>query len=196
MAYRGDRTRLAVPGWLPVVSLLLCVVGLGVASYLTYEHFDTHATFGFCPESSGINCQKVTTSPESRFLGMPVAVLGLAFFVAAPVLLVPAAWRSPSRWIRGARMLAVSGGMAFVVWLLYAEFFRIHAICLYCTAVHVLTLLLFATVVIGTAVTAPYDADEHDFEDELDEDEDEDELGAAAPPAGQPSRLSRSSHRL
>ena len=47
--------------------------------------------------------------------------------------------------------------MVFVLWLVYAELIRIHSICLYCTAVHVLTFLLFALVLVGTVLTAPYE---------------------------------------
>lgn len=104
-----------------------------------------------------MDCAAVTTSKESHFLGIPVALLGLLFFVGIPVLLVPAAWRSRSRWIRVGRIAALSLGLVFVFWLLYAEFFRIHKICLYCSAVHVLTFLLFVVVLLGTALTAPYD---------------------------------------
>ena len=34
--------------WQPVVTLALCVVGLGVATYLTIAHFDTKVTLS-CP---------------------------------------------------------------------------------------------------------------------------------------------------
>jgi uncharacterized membrane protein len=44
--------------------------------------------------------------------------------------------------------------VATALWLIYAELFRIDAICLWCTAVHVLTLLLFISTVFGTVATA------------------------------------------
>jgi uncharacterized membrane protein len=40
-----------------------------------------------------------------------------------------------------------------VLWLVYAELFLINAICLYCTAVHIMTVLLFLQTAIGTALT-------------------------------------------
>ena len=45
--------------------------------------------------------------------------------------------------MRYARLAAAVGGVAMVLWLVYAELFIIDAICLYCTVVHGLTLLLF-----------------------------------------------------
>jgi uncharacterized membrane protein len=37
-----------------------------------------------------------------------------------------------------------------VLWLLYVELFRLNAICLYCSAVHAITVALFVTVMLGT----------------------------------------------
>jgi uncharacterized membrane protein len=155
--------RVDVPWWLPVTCLVLAVIGIGVATYLTIAHFDEHVQLA-CSDKGTINCARVTTSPESHFLGIPVALLGLLYFVGIPVLLLPAAWRSASPVIRMGRLGSASVGMVFVLWLIYAELIRIHNICLYCTAVHVITFLLFALVLVGTVLTAPYD----DLEDEDD----------------------------
>jgi uncharacterized membrane protein len=159
------------PGWLVATSLLIAVIGIGVATYLTVAHFDEGLQLS-CPDTGKIDCRKVTTSEQSYFLGMPVAVLGLAYFIAITAFLVPAAWRSQSRLVRLSRLLASGGGMLFVVWLIYAEMIKIHAICLYCTAVHVLTFLLFVVVLIGTAITAPYGGAD-DLDDDVEDDEDD-----------------------
>jgi uncharacterized membrane protein len=38
-------------------------------------------------------------------------------------------------------------GILFVLYLVWAELFRINAICLYCTGVHVITFILFGLIV-------------------------------------------------
>ena len=48
--------------------------------------------------------------------------------------------------------LAVTG--IGLCWLVYAELFQIDAICLWCTSVHFIDLVLFSLIVIGTAVTS------------------------------------------
>jgi uncharacterized membrane protein len=48
--------------------------------------------------------------------------------------------------IRPLRLAATVVGMISVLYLLWAELFKIDAICLFCTGVHVLTFLLFALV--------------------------------------------------
>lgn len=142
----GERT----PRWPAPLATVLCVLGLAVASYLTYEHY-TASTSLSCPMSGGaINCLKVTTSSYSMIHGVPVALLGLVFFVVMIVVQSPPAWRSPSPAVRYARLAWSVVGVLTALWLIYAELFRIDAICLWCSAVHVLTLLVFFTTVFGT----------------------------------------------
>jgi uncharacterized membrane protein len=84
-----------------------------------------------------------------------VAILGLVFFVAMTVLCLPALWRHPTRSVALARVLAASLGVLVVLYLLWVELFRLDAICLWCTGVHVLTFALFVVVVLATALGPP-----------------------------------------
>jgi uncharacterized membrane protein len=140
-----------VPVWLIVTSLTLCLLGLGIAGYLSYEHH-TAATTLACPDTGTINCVKVTTSSYSRFFGMPVSDLGLAFFAVMTVVCFPMAWRAGAQWVWVVRLAVAAGGVAFALYLVWAELFQIDAICLWCTAVHVVTVALFAVVAIGSAL--------------------------------------------
>jgi uncharacterized membrane protein len=163
------------PGWAWPVTLVICVAGIAVASYLTYAHY-TDASVLACSDKGVVNCAKVTTSEQSHFLGMPVAVLGLAYFLGMAALCLPWAWRRPERLVRLARLVAAGGGVVFVLYLLYAELFIIDAICLYCTIVHGLTVLLFIAIALATAsgVQRPKIADYDDYYDEFDDDLDDD----------------------
>jgi uncharacterized membrane protein len=40
------------------------------------------------------------------------------------------------------------------VWLVYAELFKIDAICLWCTVVHAITVVLFGVVLVAEALIA------------------------------------------
>lgn len=138
--------RLRALGWRPITALVLSIAGLGDALYLTVEHFTGNHTL-VCSASSVVNCEKVTTSPESYVFGIPVALLGAIFFVAMLVVNLPQLWRASQQWIVWLRLGMVVGGMGFVIYLLYSELFSIKAICLWCTGVHVVTFLLFVLVV-------------------------------------------------
>jgi len=141
----------AVPRWLQLTTFLLALAGLGVSIYLTVAHFTEKALFA-CSESGVVNCAKVTTSPQSYVFGIPVAVLGLAFYVAAVALMSPWAWRSSRREVHLIRLGSVLVAVGFVIYLIYAELFIIGSICLYCTSVHVITFLLFALTAFAAAV--------------------------------------------
>ena len=136
--------------WLQITTFVLALAGLGVSIYLTIAHFTESALAG-CSESGLVNCTKVTTSAESYVFGIPVAVLGLAFFVFGAVIMSPWAWRSTRREIHLARIASLVVGIGFVLYLLYAELFTIGSICLYCTSVHVITFLLFVLTVFAAA---------------------------------------------
>lgn len=133
------------PSWVIAATWLLAFVGLGIAIYLTIVHFDTKLQI-VCSGTAGFNCVKVTTSAQSYFLGIPVAVLGLFQYVAMVGLCSPWAWRSPRREVHLARLAFAVVGMGFVLWLFAAEALIIKAFCLWCSGVHVVTLLLLICV--------------------------------------------------
>lgn len=133
-----------------VLTTAVCLVAIGVSTYLTIAHFRPASLT--CPLGShagAIDCAKVTTSPESVVFGIPVAILGLVFFVPMLALCLPAAWRSANRFVAPARLAAAVVSIGFVFYLVHAELFVIHAICIWCTTVHVLTFIVFVAVVTG-----------------------------------------------
>ena len=123
-----------------ITTLVLAVAGVGVSVYLTYEHYTGSKSFA-CPATATINCEKVTTSHWSTIIGIPVAVLGLAFFVGMVVLCMPV---FSGRLWSDLRVVGSAVGVVMVLWLLYVELFLVEAICLYCTAVHALTVAMLA----------------------------------------------------
>ena len=140
------------PPWLRYTSLLLSLAGLGVSIYMTIEHFTGNRTLA-CSANSIVNCAAVTTSPESMVFGViPVAVLGLAFFVFMVAATTPWAWRSQRREIALARLGSVVVGVGFIIYLIYVELFQVGFICLECTSVHVITFALFVLVALSSAL--------------------------------------------
>ena len=139
-----------IPLWFQFTTWVLSLAGLGVSIYLTIAHFADIRPAG-CAETAAVNCVKVTTSPQSYVFGIPVAVLGLAFFVAAVALMSPWAWRWARREVALIRIASLVVGIGFVIYLVYTELFTIGAICLYCTSVHVITFLLFVLTAFAAA---------------------------------------------
>jgi uncharacterized membrane protein len=147
--------------WQPVATLVLSIVGLGIATYLTITHFDKVALV--CSDNGTINCAKVTTSPQSEIVGIPVAILGLAFFIPMIVLCLPVAWRSTDRRIHLARLLLAVTGVGMIIYLIIAELFIIKAICLWCSGVHLITFILFVIIVTASPVVLAAAGDQYDY---------------------------------
>lgn len=146
--------------FVPIATLVLSLFGLAVSVYLTIDHYSA-ATELFCPATGGVDCGKVTSSAQSEFIGIPVALLGLGFFIALAVLSLPFAWRA-GRGVSLARLGLAGAGVAFVLWLVYAELAIIRAICLWCTVVHVITVVIFLMLLFDWAGRDDFD----DIEDE------------------------------
>jgi uncharacterized membrane protein len=142
------RTLAPVPRWAVATTFTLSLIGLALATYLTITHFEPQALF--CTDKGFINCGVVTSSSQSRFLGIPVAFLGLGTYVVMTVLNSPWGWRVHNYWFHVARFLIAIISMCFVLWLLYAELIIINNLCLYCTGVHVVT---FALLIVLTRVS-------------------------------------------
>lgn len=123
--------------WLRRVALVLAVLGLGVASYLTYVHYA--GIRSICEIAHG--CERVQKSEWSKLAGIPVALIGLLGYVSIFLSLL-------SR--REGAMIAASGlslvGFGFSAYLTYREIWSIDAICIWCvSSAIILTLLAIVT---------------------------------------------------
>lgn len=128
----------AASGWLvawsPLPMAVFCIlslVGLGVASYLTWVHWSG------VPAACGVGggCQTVNRSGYADIQGAPVALLGALLYGA---ILATGIWRLAG-WRRGEWMgLAALGltlfGAAYSAYLTYVEVAVLRAVCNWCLA--------------------------------------------------------------
>ncbi len=148
-----DSTPRRVPGWVPVASLGLSLTAVAIASYLTVAHYTDPAALA-CPDTGIINCALVTTSSWSAILGVPLAAVGLVWAVVMTGLTVPWVWRVGARWVDTTRLALSGAGAAMVLYLVYVELFRVGAICLWCSAMH-LTAVCHFGVILGARAASP-----------------------------------------
>ena len=143
-----------VPRWILWSSLGLSLVAVGIASYLTVTHYSDPAALA-CPDTGIVNCTLVTTSTWSVIAGVPVAVLGLAWAAAMVLLTLPVVWRMHRPWVDALRLAGATAGALMVLYLVYVELFRVGAICLWCTAIHLIALCLFGVVLTSRVANDP-----------------------------------------
>jgi uncharacterized membrane protein len=143
-----------VPRWILATTFGLSLLAVGLTAYLTVTHY-TDPTSLACPATGIINCTAVTTSSWSAILGIPVALLGLLWGLGMAGLTSPWAWRAQTRvqatWLSSARLALSGAGALMVLYLVYIELFRVDAICLWCTGVHITAVALFAAVLAARA---------------------------------------------
>jgi uncharacterized membrane protein len=137
-----------VPNWTMASSLGLALAAVAISSYLTVTHYSDPAGLA-CPDTGIVNCTLVTTSTWSVVFGVPLAVLGLLWALLMAALVLPWAWRSQAGWVDRARLVVSGGGASMVLYLVYVELFRIGAVCLWCTAMHVTVVCLFGVVLVA-----------------------------------------------
>jgi uncharacterized membrane protein len=124
---------------LKITMIALTVIGLGVASYLTYVHYA-----GIKPACSlGGSCELVQTSAYSHLAGVPVALMGLIGYVSILLLLL----LPQTETTRFATVAVTTVGFGFSAYLTYRELFSIHAICEWCVSSAVIMTLLVGLAV-------------------------------------------------
>ena len=135
--------------WAMAASLVLSLAAVAIASYLTVTHYSDPTALA-CPDTGIVNCTLVTTSSWSVVLGVPVALLGLVWAAAMTALTLPWAWRPGAAWVARSRLVLAGAGAAMVLYLVYVELFRVGAICLWCSAIHVTAVCLFGVILVAT----------------------------------------------
>jgi uncharacterized membrane protein len=125
-------------------SALLGVVGLAISIYLTVVHYAQGLVPLACASGGLVNCEQVTSSAESLIGPVPVALLGVGWFaVYLATIAFHAAWPYRLAW--------TTAGLGFVFYLVYVELFLIGALCLWCTAIHLVVIGLFLLTVAETS---------------------------------------------
>lgn len=120
---------------LRAAGVVLALLGIGVAGYLTYVHFA--GVEPVCVGGGG-GCALVQASDQSRLAGVPVALLGLLSYVGALGALLAGAGERP----RIALAFIALVGFGFSVYLTVQSLTVIEATCQWCLAsLGVMTLL-------------------------------------------------------
>jgi len=108
-----------------------------------------------CDINATFSCTQAYLSPYGSLWGVPVAILGAIWFTLVLGLLLAAPRGTPAfRENVAAYVFALStAGLAVVLYLAYASFFILDALCLLCIASYIAVIGLF--LVSGAASTVP-----------------------------------------
>ena len=127
-----------------ILILLLSLLGVGIAIYLTAVHYE-HTPL-ICSTNGLIDCARVLSSSYSLIPGtaVPITIPGLGWCVVSGALAF-IGWRlaSNQQWLSITQLLWSFVGIVSALYLVYVEIVRLHTICAWCTALHVVILCMF-----------------------------------------------------
>jgi uncharacterized membrane protein len=124
-----------------LLALAASLAGLGVSIYLTVVHYSSIPLA--CPATAQINCEQVLSSPYGVIGGsaVPTSAAGIVWF-AVSAFLVAGRLSGRDRLAR-MRLVWSALGLIAVLFLVYVEIVELGSVCIWCSAAHVLVLLIF-----------------------------------------------------
>lgn len=111
------------------IKYFLSSVGLGVSTYLSYVKLFSNELF--CGNSG---CEIVQNSKYSELFGIPVAVLGMFFYVTLILLIFTNKKKLEKIWL--------AWGALFSTFLMYTALFVIGVLCTWCAVSFTMVVLI------------------------------------------------------
>jgi uncharacterized membrane protein/protein-disulfide isomerase len=137
--------------------LLFALVGLasaGISLYVHYQLLRQPGYTSFCDVDTTVSCSSLYLSRFGSVRGVPVALLGVLWFALVLVVTVGARRASSFGEDLAAYLFALSTiGLAVILYLGYAAFFVVKAVCIMCLITYAAVMGLF--VVSGIATPVP-----------------------------------------
>ena len=125
--------------------LLLVLIGLFVAGYLSYLKLAEAPAV--CVETGPFDCNVVLNSRYSELGGIPIAYLGFAVYaVIGAILVLERRIEFARAW---GRLISFGIGLfawLFSMWLVYAQFLLLEALCPWCLTHETNFTILFALI--------------------------------------------------
>jgi protein-disulfide isomerase/uncharacterized membrane protein len=134
------------------VAVLLCLAGAILSSLLLFQHHGEDqavaAVNQVCGDGTTSGCETVARSPDSALAGVPLAAVGLFFYVSLALLLVPAALCPPESRdpFAGLAFTLLALALLADLGLLGVQAFLVKAFCKLCLATYALNAAALAAL--------------------------------------------------
>ncbi len=127
-----------------VIAALVGLAASAASAWVHYRLLHDPTYTSFCDVSSTLSCTEAYTSAYGAVAGVPVALLGALFFgfVLGLIALCQRS-REAARNLPGYIFALSTLGLAAVLYLGYASFFILGAVCLLCVATYIAIIALF-----------------------------------------------------
>lgn len=126
----------------PFYLIAATCIGIADTLYLSYNHF-----LNLIPSCAIGGCEVVLTHPSATPFGVPLAYVGLLFYLYMLCLMALLAYDPTSKGLRLAALGYTALGLVCSIAFEAYQFFVIGAMCLYCGISAATTLVLFCLAV-------------------------------------------------
>jgi uncharacterized membrane protein/predicted DsbA family dithiol-disulfide isomerase len=133
---------------------LLGLVASGASTYVHYNLLKNPGYTSFCDINTTVSCGQAYLSRYGSIAGVPVAIGGVAFFLLVLMLVWGSGGKSRIADSAPAYIFAASTlALAVILYLAYASFFILRAVCPLCVATYIAVVGIF--VISGGASSLP-----------------------------------------
>ncbi len=127
--------------WLQPSIIVLAFIGLIDSLYLSYARF---ASVDLpCSVTNG-GCSVVAESPYAVLFGMPLAYLGVLFYLSILIISLLIIFKSKIKHLSDALLIITVLGALSSAYFLYLQGFVIKAFCIYCIVSAIISFILLA----------------------------------------------------
>lgn len=109
------------------LTIILSIIGIFDASYLTAKHYLDQSVY--CPV--GKSCETVLNSAYSTIYGIPIALFGALFYLTVLCIALAFLYTEKRIFLKTFFVITIPALLASI-YLVYLQLFVINAICTYC----------------------------------------------------------------
>ncbi len=136
-----------------LILIIMSLIGLASSIVVITELYIVHSLPPYCKISASVggsvlNCAKVLLSPYASIGPVSLDFLAAIWFIINIIFVVSIALSSKrtAKKVLDVMFIWRFFGILVVGYLLFLEFIVLHAICIYCTAMHICIIIDFAIV--------------------------------------------------
>lgn len=134
--------------WTLYVVIAAAILGAVIAAVITSQHMriakEGLVNESFCAISETVNCDIVSASSYSEFMGVPIAWLGLTFYaLIAGMSLYAALSKGDARATASIAWLMSIGSILYSAYLAYVSFYILEVVCIECIGMYAVNAMLF-----------------------------------------------------
>ncbi|HUK80381.1 MAG TPA: vitamin K epoxide reductase family protein [Nitrososphaerales archaeon] len=122
-----------------IVLVVMSLFGLGAALEVFFTYYLLGQSPPFCSPEGFFDCTRVLGSTYSQIFGIPLELFAATYFIINLALVYVIAFGSDNLFRRAISAIFIWRflGLMIVPYLVFIELFIIHALCIYCTMMHI-----------------------------------------------------------